>query len=196
MMDQEAFHVDRVRSATNALHYRLHHQDEVRNLHLYLRPDFHAAVVTSETKQILAVAFSLSDPAREGRERRFLVEFTGESGRRDDTMTQAVLQSTNVARLPLPKSLSAVHWKDSAVFLRTMPSGEMPAPIIAPVKSVGSSRKSVLEDAFCSPPITVKLNSALNACFQSVCSFIKCTNEGGSCIKEAQEARAFCLAEG
>jgi hypothetical protein len=106
--------------------------------------------------------------------------------------SEAILRPATIAALRLPQAQREPHWKDSAEFILNRP-GQIHVIQTPPVLVAASQS---LEEMFCDPSLSVKLNSALNACFKNVCEYLKCTKTSVDCTKEVQQVRAFCFAEG
>jgi hypothetical protein len=182
------------RHGDHQIRYLLDRGGETRKLTLFLEFSLSAAIVTNGKDVPLALLLALP-PTPEVRERRLLLRF---GVKEEDDFTNRVLQPTFIRSLPLPAAQTEPHFKDSADFalnrkgpnkvddFNTIP---LPAHAIA---------KGKLKDVFCEPSLSVKMNSALNACFRSICGYIECKEKSpvARCFDEAKEVGAFCLGQG
>lgn len=159
-------------------------------------PGVEAALVTDEAGSALAAAFSDETVNDEEHAKKYLLEFTGQEDYRADAVTRAALHSRTIAELPLPDSVPQNYWKNSASFLTAMPGADDDNPIFMKELAATTMRKVSLEEMFCSPPISVQVNSALNACPRSLCAYIRCAKQGLPCTDERQAVSAFCFARG
>jgi len=171
----------------DALLYGLEHDGVTRRLALLRGSGISVAAVLDDDRYPRAILLGLHG-TKKLQEARSLLRF----GDRDQAST-AILRPSTIAKLRLPRSQDGPHWKNSAEFILNRPAGRVHVVASPPVFVVA---KQSLEEMFCNPSLSVKLNSALNACFRNVCDFIKCTKTSVDCVDEAQQVRAFCFAEG
>lgn len=179
------------RSGDDSIAYLLGRGSDVRKVTFYFEPSLSAAVVT-DRKDVPLVMLLALPRMRRGPERRLLFRF----GAKEDGFTTKVLQPTFIRSLRLPAAQRRPHFKNSADFVlnRTGPAIEVINTIPLPAHGIARGK---IKDIFCKPSLRVQLNSALNACFRSVCGFIKCAEKGDSdCFEERSRVAAFCRASG
>jgi hypothetical protein len=190
------FLVENVSSLENEVEYTVRHKIDRRVLTLYHLPGVEAALVTDEAGNALAAAFADESMNGEEHAKKYLLEFTGQEGYRADGVTRAALHPPTIAELPLPDSVAQNHWKNATSFLTAMPSVGEDNPIFMKELPTTTMRKMSLEEMFCSPPIPVQENSALDACSQSLCAYIRCVKQDLPCTDERQAVSASCFARG
>jgi hypothetical protein len=185
------------RHGDHQIRYLLDRGEETRKLTLFLEFTLSTAIVTNGKDVPLALLLA-RPPTPEVRERRLLLRFGVKEEDDLDDFTKRVLQPAFIRSLPLPAAQTEPHFKDSDDFalnrkgphkvddVNTIP---LPAHAIA---------KGKIKDVFCKPSLSVQMNSALNACFKSICGYIECKEKDplARCFDEAQEVGAFCAALG
>ncbi|SRR6266536_621754 len=179
------------RSGDDSISYLLGRGSDVRKVTLYFQQSLSAAVVTDGKDIPLVVLLSLPRIRQEA-ERRLIFRF----GAKEDDFTAMVLQPTFISSLRLPAAQRRPHFKNSADFAlnRTGPTVEVINTIPLPAHAIA---RRTIKDVFCKPSVRVQLNSALNACFRSICGFIGCAEKGESdCFDERSQVAAFCRASG
>jgi hypothetical protein len=180
------------RHGDHQIRYLLDRGRKTRKLTLFLEFSLSAAVVTDGKDVPLAVLLALPRTP-ELPERRLLLRF----GVKEDDFTNRVLQPTLIRSLPLPAAQTEPHFKNSADFAlnRKGPKVEDVDTIPLPAHAIAQRK---LKDVFCEPSLEVKLNSALNACFRSICDFLGCKEKDltDRCFDEQKEVEAFCFAQG
>ena len=115
--------VERVRTRRRSVEYTVRRGSVVRKLSLYNLPRIRAAIVTTRGNVLLAVAFSTDDPLRKRVHRRFLTTFTARDGSGGDRFARSLLKPDVVSKLPSPLNGYDTDWKNSKLFLRSLPQG-------------------------------------------------------------------------
>ena len=174
--------------------YILRRASETRKLMLYRTAPISAAAAMNQRDVPLALLFSV-DPLEGQTELRVLVHFAKKPASRLDSLTASILEPTFIRNLRLPTAQRTPHWKNGREFALTRKASNTLDVDAKPV-GPGVISKDTLQDWFCEPSLEIKLNSATNACFRTLCDYIKCAKQKRPCLAEEQKVRAFCLAVG